>query len=132
MSRLINPPGMPEPVGFSHAVETTTGRTLYVAGQTGQRSDVSIVDGGLVDQFRQALVNVATCMEEAGFPPESLVRLVIYTTDLAAYRENLKPLGRVYREVFGRHYPGIALLGISELFDPAAKVELVATAFSPS
>lgn len=127
MNRLLNPDGLPEPVGFSHAVETSGERTLYVAGQTGHRADGSIADD-LVDQFRQALVNVATCLEEAGFPPESMVRMLIYTTDLAGYRAARKPVGRVYREVFGRHYPAMALIGVTELFDPAARVEVVATA----
>lgn len=127
MNHLLNPDGLPEPVGFSHAVETAGERTLYVAGQTGHRGDGTIAHD-LVDQFRQALVNVATCLEEAGFPPESLVRMLIYTTDVSAYRAELEPIGRVYREVFGRHYPAMALFGVTELFDPAARVELVATA----
>lgn len=127
MNRLVNPDALPPPIGFSHAVEAAGERVLYVAGQTGHRGDGSLAEG-LVDQFRQALVNVATCLEVAGFPPESLVRLVIYTTDVGAYRAELKPLGRAYREVFGRHYPAMALLGVAELFDPAAEVELVATA----
>lgn len=127
MSRLINPEGLPKPVGFTHAVESSGERTLYVAGQTGHRADGSIAED-LVDQFRQALTNVVTCLEEAGFPPESLVRMVIYTTDVAGYRSQLAAIGRVYREVFGRHYPAMALFGVTELFDPAARVELVATA----
>ncbi|MFP3915841.1 MAG: RidA family protein [Actinomycetota bacterium] len=127
MSRLINPDGLPKPVGFTHAVESEGRRTLYVAGQTGHRGDGTIPDD-LVDQFRKALVNVSTCLEEAGFPSESLVRMLIYTTDVAGYRAELKPLGRVYREVFGRHYPAMALFGVTELFDPRARIELVATA----
>lgn len=127
MNRLVNPAGLPAPVGFSHAVEATGERVLYVAGQTGQREDGSLA-GDLVDQFGQALRNVAACMEEAGFPPESLVRMLVYTTDVSAYRAALEPLGKAYREVFGRHYPAMALLGVSELFDPQAQVELVATA----
>lgn len=127
MSRLINPEGLPAPVGFAHAVEATTGRTLYVAGQTGHRGDGSIADG-LVDQFRQAVENVAACLDEAGFAPDSLVRLHIYTTVVEEYRHALGPIGEAYRDVIGRHYPAMALFGVAELFDPAAKVELVATA----
>jgi len=102
-------------------------RTLWVAGQTGDLADGTLPEG-LVDQFRQALANVTACMTEAGFPPDSLVRMVIYTTDLGAYRRSLTPLGEAYRQVFGRHYPAMALIGVTELFDPAAKVELVCTA----
>lgn len=127
MSRLVNPEGLPDAVGFAHAVEASPGRTLYVAGQTGHRADGSIADG-LVDQFGQAVANVAACLEGAGFSPETLVRLHIFTTVVEEYRRSLGPIGEAYREVFGRHYPAMALLGVSELFDPVAKVELVATA----
>lgn len=127
VNRIVNPQGLPEPVGFSHAVATDGSRVLYVAGQTGRRADGSI-DDDLVAQFRQALAAVAACMEEAGFPPESLARMVIYTTDVATYRNSLGPIGAAYRELFGRHFPAMALFGVAELFEADAHIELVATA----
>lgn len=127
MNRIFNPDGLPEPVGFSHAVATDGSRVLFLAGQTGRRADGSI-DDDLVGQFRQALAAVAVCMEEAGFPAESLARMMIYTTDVAGYRESLGPIGAAYREVFGRHFPAMALFGVTELFEADASVELVATA----
>lgn len=127
MNRIVDPEGMPPAVGFSHATESTGERVLWVAGQTGHRPDGSI-EADMVEQFRQALANVAACLGEAGYPPSSLVRMVIYTTDMAEYRRNLEPIGEAYRDVFGRHYPAMALLGVSELFDPAATVEVVSTA----
>lgn len=127
MSRLINPDGLPAPVGFAHAVEAFPGRTLYVAGQSGHRGDGTIAPG-LVEQFAQAIANVAACLDGAGFPPRTLVRLHIFTTVVEEYRSSLKSIGEAYRQVFGRHYPAMALFGVTELFDPAAKVELVATA----
>jgi len=127
MNRIVNPEGLPEQIGFSHAVESEGRRTLYVAGQIGETADGEIA-ADLVGQFRQALRNVAACLEDAGYPVEALVRLEIYTTDVPGYRQNLKELGAVWREVFGRHYPAIALFGVTELFDPRALIEVVATA----
>lgn len=127
MNRLVNPAVLGPHRGFSHAVESEGSRTLWVSGQTGNLADGSLPDD-LVGQFGQALANVKACLDEAGFPVESVVSLVIYTTDVAEYRTRLALLGEAYREVFGRHYPAVALLGVSELFDPAAKVEVMATA----
>jgi enamine deaminase RidA (YjgF/YER057c/UK114 family) len=127
MNRVIDPEGLPPAVGFSHAIESVGGRVLWIAGQTGHRGDGSI-DTEIVEQFRQALANVASCLVEAGYPPESVVRMVIYATDVGEYRRQLGPIGEAYREVFGRHYPAMALLGVTELFDPAARVEVVCTA----
>jgi len=39
-----------------------------------------------------------------------------------------KTVGEAYRRHFGRHYPAMALLEVSRLFDPEAKVELMAIA----
>jgi enamine deaminase RidA (YjgF/YER057c/UK114 family) len=113
--------------GFSHGALPTLGNTLYIAGQTGHHQD-STLDPGLVDQFAQACRSVAAVIAAAGGEPTDLVSMTIYTTDLQAYREGLEPIGVAYREVFGRHYPPMALIGVSELFDPEALVELVCVA----
>jgi enamine deaminase RidA (YjgF/YER057c/UK114 family) len=52
----------------------------------------------------------------------------IFVTDAADYRRRLPELGRVYRSHFGRHFPAMALLEVSGLFDAAARVELMAVA----
>jgi enamine deaminase RidA (YjgF/YER057c/UK114 family) len=57
--------------------------------------------------------------------------MTIYTTDVQGYRDNLVPIGAAYREVFGKHYPPMALIGVTELFDPEAVVELVCVAVVP-
>jgi enamine deaminase RidA (YjgF/YER057c/UK114 family) len=67
-------------------------------------------------------------IEEAGGEPTDLISLTIYTPDVAEYRGNLAEIGLRYRDVFGKHFPPMALIGISELFDPAAMVELVGVA----
>lgn len=132
MSRhiLFNPEGMPAAIGFSHGAVAAEGRTLHIAGQTGRRQDGSIEDG-LVPQFGTACGWVGRVIEDAGGEPSDLVAMTIYTTDVAGYRENLGPLGERYQEVFGRHYPPMALFGVQELFDPAILVELVCVAVVP-
>jgi len=44
------------------------------------------------------------------------------------YRKNRKEIGRAYREAFGAHYPAMAVVGVKELFEPKARVEIEATA----
>jgi enamine deaminase RidA (YjgF/YER057c/UK114 family) len=125
--RFLSPEGMVPARGFSHGALPTLGNTLYIAGQTGHHQD-STLDPGLVDQFAQACRSVAGVIAAAGGEPGDLVSMTIYTTDLQAYREGLEPIGVAYREVFGKHYPPMALIGVSELFDPEALVELVCVA----
>ncbi len=54
--------------------------------------------------------------------------LQIYVTDVAEYRASLPQLGQIWRLHFGRRYPAMGLFGVTELFDPAAKVELMGVA----
>lgn len=131
MSHLfVNPPELPEAIGFSHAAVAEPGRIVFLAGQAGHRVDGTISED-LLDQFAQACRNVALALEGAGASTTDLINLHIFVTDVAAYRSLRRQLGEAYREVFGRHYPPMALFGIRELFDPAAQVELVGMAVIP-
>jgi enamine deaminase RidA (YjgF/YER057c/UK114 family) len=116
---IVNPPELPEPVGYSHAV--VAGRAVYLGGQIGEGATV-------VEQFDSAAGKVVTALRAAGGEPEHLVSLVVYTTDVEEYRASLGELGEVWRRHFGRRYPALALVGVTALLEPAAKVELMGVA----
>jgi enamine deaminase RidA (YjgF/YER057c/UK114 family) len=128
---IVNPPELAKPVGFAHAVVAAPGRTVHLGGQTAQDPSGAIVGNTIAEQFDVAAGNVVTALNAAGGRPEHLVSLMIYVTDMPAYRAALRELAPVYRRHFGQHYPAIALIGVAELFDPAAKLELVGTAVLP-
>ena len=127
---FLNPPELPEAIGFAHAAVALPGRTVYLAGQPGLRSDGTLAEG-LVEQFAHACRNVATALESAGALREDLVTLQIFVTDVASYRSLRREMGQAYRGVFGRHYPPMSLLGVNELFDAGALIELVGIAVIP-
>jgi enamine deaminase RidA (YjgF/YER057c/UK114 family) len=133
MSRheIVNPPELAKPVGFAHAVIAAPGRTVHLGGQTAQDPSGAIIGNTIAEQFDVAAGNVVTALNAAGGRPEHLVSLMIYVTDMPGYRAALKELAPVYQRHFGQHYPAIALIGVAELFDPAAKLELVGTAVLP-
>ncbi len=133
MSRhhLFNPDDMAPAAGFSYGAVAAEGRTLHIAGLTGHGGDLSI-DEGIVDQFSAACRAVASVIEEAGGEPTDLVSMTIYTPAIEEYRQHLEEIGAAYRIVFGKHYPPMALLGISELLDPKALVELMCVAVVPT
>jgi enamine deaminase RidA (YjgF/YER057c/UK114 family) len=119
---IVNPPELPEPVGFAHAVVARG--AVYLGGQTGEGET-------LVEQFDSAAGKVVTALRAAGGRPDDLVSLVIYVTDVDGYRAALGGLGEVWRRHFGRRYPAIALVGVAALFEPDAKVELMGVAVLP-
>ena len=125
---IRNPDTLPPAQGFSHAVIAQAGRTVYLAGQTAQQTDGTIVSGTLAEQFDVAAGNVVKALEAAGAHPRDLVSMQIFVTDVTEYQRMSKEIGEAYRRHFARHFPAMALLEVSRLFDPAAKVELMCIA----
>jgi enamine deaminase RidA (YjgF/YER057c/UK114 family) len=119
---IVNPPDLPEPVGFAHAV--VAGRTIHLGGQIGEGET-------LVEQFDSAAGRIVSAMRAAGAEPDRLVSLVVYTTAVDEYRAATRELGEVWRRHFGRRYPAMALVGVSALMEPDAKVELMGVAALP-
>jgi len=120
----VNPPELGRPSGFSHAIAATGGRLIFLAGQTGYDESGAIVGGDVVTQFERALGNLLTALRAAGGGPEHLASLTIYATDLADYRSRGKEIGAVWRRLAGTHYPAMAAVGVSRLWDIAALVEV--------
>ncbi|HZR54947.1 MAG TPA: RidA family protein [Streptosporangiaceae bacterium] len=120
----INPPELPRPSGFSHAVSVPAGRLVFLAGQTGLDADGAVVPGGVVVQFEQALRNLLVALVAAGGRPGDLVSLTIYVTGIEDYRANAKQIGAVWRRLVGPDYPAMAAVEVSRLWDPAAVVEI--------
>lgn len=130
VNRPVNPPDLAKPVGFSHAV-VASGTTVFLAGQTALDADGRIVGDGVVAQFDRALRNLLRALEEAGGRPEHLTSLTVYAVDLADYRVHAAQLGGVWRELLGRHYPAMAAIGVSRLWDAEALVEIQGFAVLP-
>jgi enamine deaminase RidA (YjgF/YER057c/UK114 family) len=125
---IRNPETLPPAQGFSHAIIAQAGRTVYLAGQTAQQKDGTLVGATMAEQFEVAAGNVVKALEAAGAHPQDLVSIQIFVTDVTEYQRLSKEIGEAYRRHFGRHYPAMALLEVRRLFDPAAKVELMCIA----
>ena len=116
----VRPQTLPKPAGFSYGYEVKSGRLVFVAGQVAVNADGKIVGAGdLVAQFRQTCANLRAVIAAAGGDMGDYVKLTIYVLDVADYKKNLKGIGDVYREFFGRHFPAMTLVGARDLFDAA-------------
>jgi enamine deaminase RidA (YjgF/YER057c/UK114 family) len=124
----INPESLGAPRGYSNGLLIRGESTLFVAGQIGWDENQKIVAGGFVAQFERALRNVMTVVTAANGTAENVGRLTIYVTNKQEYLDGLKEVGAAYRSVMGKHYPAMALLEVSALLEPGAKLEIEATA----
>jgi len=127
--RVLQPAAWPRPRGYANGI-VAGGETIFLAGQIGWDAAGKFAEG-LADQVGQALTNIVTLLAEAGAEPQHLVRLTWFVTDLRAYRENQLTIGSAYRRVIGRHFPTMSVIGVAQLVEPAALVEIEATAVLP-
>ena len=111
----------PQLRGYSEAVITEGGKTVWLAGQTATMDDTgkslaSDFDG----QVRQLFKNVDRTLQKAGGKLGDMVQMTVFITDVR-YGNRLT---EIRREVFGDNFPGSALITITALAVPDAKIEI--------
>jgi enamine deaminase RidA (YjgF/YER057c/UK114 family) len=127
--RILQPSGWPAPKGYANGM-TAEGRLVVTGGVIGW--DIhGHLPPDFIAQVRQTLHNIAAILDAGDARPEHLVRLTWYVVDMDEYLASLKALGQIYREVFGTHYPAMALVQVMRLVEKAARVEIEATAVVP-
>ena len=130
MMRILQPPGWARPKGFSNGI-VSVGRLVFTAGQVGVNSKGLFEEKTFQGQFRQTLQNILAVLAEAGGKPEHLVRLTWYVLDRQEYLGALAEGGSAYRELMGRNFPVMAVVQVSGLVEPEARLEIEATAVIP-
>ena len=124
--RHLLPEGWPRPSGYSNGIEAE-GTQVFVAGMIGWNASGEFPEG-FAAQLRVTLENTLAVLAEAGAGPEHVVRMTWYVKDLDQYRENLREVGAVYRDVMGKNFPAMAVVGVNGLVEPAALLEIESTA----
>jgi enamine deaminase RidA (YjgF/YER057c/UK114 family) len=127
---VLQPPGWPRPKGYANGI-AARGRTIFTAGIIGWDETERIVARDLAGQLTQVLRNTLAILAEGGAGPEHVVRMTWYVTDLADYRARAAEIGAVWREVMGRNFPAMAVLGVTGLVEPEALVEIETIAVVP-
>lgn len=130
MLTFIEVPGWPRPRGYSNGV-VATGRTLHIAGQIGWQPDGSFTTEDLIGQFAIALDNLLAVVSAAGGTPDCVASMTAYVTEMDTYRARAHELGPIWRTRLGRHFPAMALVAVTALVEPRAKIEISAVAHLP-
>lgn len=128
--RFLNPEDWVPAKGYANGV-ISEGRMLFTGGLVGWNARQEFEREDLVGQFEQTLKNIVAVLEVGGARPEHLTRLTWYITDKREYLENTREIGRIYREIIGRHFPAMAVVQVVALMEDAAKIEIEATAVIP-
>jgi enamine deaminase RidA (YjgF/YER057c/UK114 family) len=109
----------PQQRGYSQAVITEGG--VWLAGQlaVADESGKSLA-GDLDGQVRQIFKGINATLEKAGGKLSDLVQMTVFITDVR-YGDRLTQLRR---EILGDNFPGSALITVTALAVPEAKVEI--------
>lgn len=82
--RRINPPTLSTPTGYTHVVEASGGRTLYISGQVALDSTGALVGAGdFRAQTTQAMENLRRALAAGGATFADVVKINWYVTDAA-------------------------------------------------
>lgn len=126
----ILPSDWQRPKGYSNGI-IAEGKMFFLAGVVGWNKDEEFTSDDIVDQFRQALLNIRAILVAGGSGPEHITRMTWFVTDMEGYRNRLSDFGDIYKDIIGKNFPVMACIGVSALVERRAKIEIEVTAMIP-
>jgi enamine deaminase RidA (YjgF/YER057c/UK114 family) len=110
---------------FSPAVITTGGRTIWVAGHTGQADDAGkSLAGDFEAQARQTFKNIEKTLAECGAKLSDLVTMTVFIAD----PRHGDRFTEIRREIFGKDFPASALITVRGFAQTAMMIEIQSVA----
>ena len=104
---------------FARAVEADG--WLYVSGQVPMVNG-ELVSGNIIAQSQQAIRNLLSILNEAGYGPEHVVRCGVWLED----PRDFASFNTVFKEHFGNHPPARACVVSSMVVDCKVEIDCVA------
>jgi reactive intermediate/imine deaminase len=119
--RRVNPPGLYPPNGYTHVVEATGGRTLYISGQVPMDPKGNVVgSGNFRAQTTQVFENLKRALAAAGAGFGDVVKSNYYVLDMS----NIGILREVRAQYVGAAPPASTLVEVKRLANDAFLVEI--------
>ena len=107
--------------GYSLAVVTEGGKTIWLAGQTATIDDSGkSLAADFEGQVRQLFKQLDRTLQKAGGKLSDLVQMTVFITDV----RNGRRLTELRAEILGDNFPGSALITVTALQSPDAKIEI--------
>lgn len=107
--------------GYSQAVVTQGGRTVWLAGHTGavDPSGKSLA-GDFDAQVRETFASIGRTLVQSGATLADMVTMTVFLTDPRNHRQ----MTAIRREILGKDFPASASISISHLANPNALIEI--------
>ena len=101
---------MATPVG-PYTPIVRAGEWLLVSGQIGL-ADGKLVSGGMVEELRQAIANLAAHLASEGARLDQVVKTTVFLRHLGG---DYAAMNEAYIDCFGDHRPARSAIGVAEL-----------------
>lgn len=122
---MFQPATVHKATTYTHAVRK--GHTIHISGQVAKDVDGTLVGpGDIAAQSEQVFKNLKLVTESAGATLRDIVKITIYTTNLA-YRPAIADVRAKY---FDPEYPASTFLVITSLAEPGFLLEVEAVAIA--
>ena len=119
--RRTNPPTLSKPTGYTHVVEATAGKTVYISGQIAFDNEGKLVgEGDMKAQAEQVFKNLQAALSAAGATFKDVVKMNTYVTDMSQVQAIRDIRGRY----FGETTPASTLVQVVHLARPELMVEI--------
>jgi len=131
---VINPPGLPTPMGYAQVSVATGGRIVCVSGQVARDADGQPVGrGDLAAQVEQAYTNLTVALEGAGASFDDVAKLTVYVVDWTPDKMGALVDGatRVAASKGIDLIRPVTLIGVAALGEPDLLIEVEALAVIP-
>lgn len=124
VEHLTSPQSRSLKLPFSEAVRVDD--TIYLSGQIGNvPGEKKLVEGGIVPETRQTILNIKAALERHGSSLEQVVKCTVFLADIAEW----PAVNEVYEKYFGPDYPARSAIAGSGLA-LGARVEIECIAVS--
>lgn len=123
MKKVIYSDKAPAAVGpYAHA--NAENGFVYVSGQLGINPETGKMDEDVLVQARQGLENLKNILEDAGAGLDTVVKTLVFLTDISDFAE----VNKIYAEYFGENSPARSCVEVSALpLGGKFEIEAVAT-----
>jgi 2-iminobutanoate/2-iminopropanoate deaminase len=109
---------------YSQAVITAPGRTVWLAGQTGQLDDAGKAIDDFDGQVHQIFHAFSQTLAQANAKLSDIVYMTVFLKDI----RYAKAFTTIRKQVFGDNFPGSAVINITALATPLTLIEVQAIA----
>jgi reactive intermediate/imine deaminase len=126
MKQYHNPEALSKPTGYTHLVETSGSRTLYLSGQIAFDAAGNVVGrGDMQVQTEQVFKNIEAALAVVGASFADVVKVSYFITDISQMQK--------VREVRNRYFasdrlPASTAVEVSRLVHPDLLIEIEAVA----